>query len=203
MTKKTYQKFAANCAIGAGVTGFLYALSFLIISRVNPDSSSIMSSLFLLLTGLLVLATQTGLYQRLRQTEETFALLALFLSLLGALGMIVHGGYDLANAINPPTENLPSLAGLPSQLDPRGLLSFGVGSMGLFLVSWLMAPHKHFPLGLSNLGYIAATLLAVLYLGRLIILDASNPFIALVAVISGFIVGPLWYIWLGLTLSND
>jgi len=37
----------------------------------------------------------------------------------------------------------------------------------------------------------------VLYLGRLIILDAKNPLIVVVAVVSGFIVNPLWYVWLG------
>ncbi len=40
-------------------------------------------------------------------------------------------------------------------------------------------------------------LLVVLYLGRLIILEAKNPLIVVVALLSGFIVNPLWYSWLG------
>ena len=43
-------------------------------------------------------------------------------------------------------------------------------------------------------------MLIVLYVGRLIIYIPTNPLILLSAVLSGFLVNPIWYIWLGITL---
>ena len=43
----------------------------------------------------------------------------------------------------------------------------------------------------------------MLYLGRLIVFDASSPLILVPAVLNGFVVGPAWYIWLGLSLRAD
>jgi hypothetical protein len=39
----------------------------------------------------------------------------------------------------------------------------------------------------------------LIYLGRLIVFDATNPLLLGPAALEGFIVNPLWYIWLGLT----
>ena len=43
----------------------------------------------------------------------------------------------------------------------------------------------------------AGALLVVIYLGRLIILDPANPLVLGPAAISGLVVGPAWYAWLG------
>ena len=56
------------------------------------------------------------------------------------------------------------------------------------------------PRGLAALGYVLAALLIVLYLGRLIVLDASNPRILGPALLRGFIVSPLWNAWVGIVL---
>mgnify|MGYP001583057295 CR=1 FL=1 len=198
--KNTFEQFSGVYAILSGIAGFAYAVAFFIISRNNAEMGALLSGLFLLLTGLFATAALVAVYMHLRETSEGFALWALVLGLAGAVGMAIHGGYDLANAINPPGVNTPSLASLPSQIDPRGLLSFGVGGIALFTVSWLMGKNKFFPKNLSYLGYTSAVLLVILYLGRMILLDPSNPIIAYSALINGFLVNPAWYIWLGLIL---
>lgn len=53
---------------------------------------------------------------------------------------------------------------------------------------------------MGYLTYLLAILLVVLYLARLIILSATNPVIAVTGALSGFIVNPLWYVWLGMAL---
>ena len=118
------------------------------------------------------------------------------LGVAGALGSAVHGGYDLANAINPP----PSVPDLPNPVDPRGLLTFGMASLALLVVAWLIVRGGRFPRGLGYLGYVSAVLLLALYLGRLIVLDATNPVILVPALLNGFLINPLFYLWLGLTL---
>lgn len=186
-----FERFAGLSAILAGLSGLLYAISFVVLKSAG------LSALFLMLGGLLTIPALTGLYSRVREAEPGFAMLALLLGVAGALGALLHGGYDLANVLNPPAVNF-NLANLPSSVDPRGLLTFGVTGLGVLAFAWLLA--KSGLRGLSYLGYLLAVLLIVLYLGRLIILDPKNPLIAVVALISGFIVSPVWYVWLGSVL---
>jgi hypothetical protein len=191
--KTSFEKFAGWSAVLAGLSGFLYSVSFIVLQ------SDLLSALFLMLGGLFSTAVSTALYQRLRETESGFALLALLLMLSGALGSAIHGGYDLANALHPPAS--PN-SDLPNPIDPRGLLTFGVMGLGLFLFSSLLTQQVSLPRGLAFLGYISAILMLVLYLGRLIILQATNPAIVIPALLEGFIVNPLWYVWLGLSLHR-
>lgn len=192
--KTSFDKLAGWGAILAGLSGFLYSISFIILQN------NLLSALFLQLGGLFSSLALTALYLYLRETESGFAILALLLSISAALGSTIHGGYDLANTLHPPaTINTD----LPSPIDPRGLLTFGVAGLGLFLLSWLINQDMRFPKRLAYLGYFSATLMIILYLGRLIVLQATSLVIVIPALLEGFIVNPLWYIWLGLTLIRS
>ena len=190
----SFEKFAGWGAVLAGLSGFLYSISFIVLQN------DVLSSLFLMLGGLLSTSALTALYQRLRGTESGFALLGLLLGLSGVLGAAIHGGYDLANALHPPASPGP---GLPNAVDPRGLLTFGVTGLGLFLFSWLMTQDMRFSKRLAYVGYLSAILMIILYLGRLIILQATNLAIVIPALLEGFIVNPVWYIWLGRTFLRN
>ncbi len=190
----SYERFAGLCAILAGVAGFLYSVGFIILRN------SLVYGLFQMLGGLLATAALVAVYNRLRTVDAGFSLWAIALGLLGAIGSAIHGGYDLANAINPPSSNAPALADLPSQIDPRGLLTFGIAGISLIVISWLIVRSGEFPRGLGYLGYLLAALFIILYVGRLVILNAASPVIVGPALLAGFIVNPVWYIWLGLVL---
>ena len=192
--KTSFEKFAGWMAILAGISGFLYSVAFIVLQ------SNLLSALFLLLGGLFSTAALTALYQRLREAESGFALLGLLLTLSAALGSAIHGGYDLSNALHPPASLNPDL---PNPIDPRGLLTFGIAGLGLFLFSWLMTQNMNLPKGLAYLGTLSAILMIVLYLGRLIILQATSLVIVIPALLEGFIVNPIWYVWLGVTLMRD
>jgi hypothetical protein len=188
-----YERFAGLSAIAAAVAGFLYAATFVVLR--DP----LWSSLCLLLAGLLATPALVGVYERLRAASASWALLALILAAVGALGSAVHAGYDLANAINPPA----SVPDVPNPVDPRGLLTFGVSGLGLLVLSWLIARSRLLPPRLGWLGYLLAALLLVLYLARLIVLDATSPIILIPVLLTGFIVNPLWYGWLGAALWRE
>ncbi len=189
--KPSFKRFAGYYAIAAGLAGFLYSLAFIVLQ------SNLWSALFLLLGGLLATAPLTALYQELRQADSSFALWAFLLALAGTLGSLVHAGYDLSNALHAPA----SLnADLPSATDPRGLATFGLAGIGLFVFAWLIVRSGQFPGGLGWLGYLSAVLMLVLYLGRLIVLQATSLVIVIPALLEGFIVNPAWYIWLGISL---
>jgi hypothetical protein len=153
-----------------------------------------------LLAGLATTAVAVALYGRLKDTDAGFALLALGMSLGGALGSALHGGFDLANAINVPTVNAAAQADLPSQIDPRGLLTFALAGLGLFFFAWLITHGKEFPASLGYLAYALATLLVLTYLGRLVILTPTSPLVLIPAALTGFIANPIFDIWLGVLL---
>src|SRR6266571_3031083 len=135
--------------------------------------------------GLLSTAVLTAVYNRLRKTDVAFSLWAFLLTGVGALGSAIHGGYDLSNVLHP--ETVPAaIASTPvaSAIDPRGLLTFALTGIGLFVIAWLIGRGRQFPRGLGYLGYLAAVLLIVLYLGRLILLNPANPVILGAAVLS-------------------
>jgi hypothetical protein len=91
-------------------------------------------------------------------------------------------------------------ADLPSSVDPRGLATFGLAGIGLFILAWLIVRSRKFTAGFGYLGYLSAVLMLILYLGRLIVLQATSLVIVIPALLEGFVINPLWYIWLGVLL---
>ncbi|TSC66474.1 MAG: hypothetical protein CEO21_184 [Microgenomates group bacterium Gr01-1014_80] len=199
---KDFQHFAGLLSILAGFSAFAYAVSFIIISRSNPEHGMLLSGMFLMFTGIFTTAPWVAIYERLKAEDSGFVLWVMLLGIVTSLGMVVHGGYDLANSINPPAQNFSALANLPSQIDPRGLLTFGIGGLSLLVLSWVMDRTKKFPRNLAYLGILSAILSLTLYYGRLIILSPSNPVILYPALLNGFIISPLFYLWLGMVLKK-
>jgi hypothetical protein len=187
-----------------GLAGLLYSLAFLglVVAGLAPGPGVVISSLMLVLGGLLSSFVLFAVYGRVRTAGPMLARWALALGLAGALGAALHGGYDLANAINPPASDPIALANLPSPIDPRGLLTFGVSGVAAFVVALLIRRGGTLPRGLGSLGMVAAILLILTYLGRLIVLTPTNPLVAGPAALAGLIVNPAWYIWLGLSLRR-
>jgi len=190
-TSSAYERFAGVCAVLVGALTLLYSISFIIL--VNEP----LSSFCLLANGLLVSAVLVALYERLRGADASFALWALLLGLAGAIGSAIHGGYDLAAVLH---QHAPVDPNLPSAMDPRGLLTFGASGLALWVFAWLMLRSGQLPKQLGYLGYLVAALQIILYLGRLIIFDAKNPVIVVLALVAGFVATPILFIWLGVSL---
>jgi hypothetical protein len=202
MKSASFERFAGLLAILAAISSFLYSVSFIVIARSNPQLGGLLSALFLMTGGLLGSAVVVALYERLRATDESFALWVLVLGVIGAAGSAIHGGYDLANAINVPESNAAALGNLPSQVDPRGLLTFGIAGLSILIASGLIVRGGQFPHNLGLLGYLLGFLFIVIYLARLIILDPTNPLVVATVLPTGFVLNPLWYLWLGFTLRR-
>src|SRR5207244_13220999 len=84
----------------------------------------------------------------------------------GAARAAMHAAYDLGSLIKTPEAFSTAL---PTPTDPRGLATFALGAIVILLFSWLMSHTAEFPETLVRIGYGAAALLLVTYLGRLII----------------------------------
>jgi hypothetical protein len=197
-TSKTFERFAGTCALVVGIGGLAYSLAFVLALRTSSRTAVTSAALFLLLGGLLTTPVMVALHQRLRAVDEGFAGWGLLLGVVGALGSAIHGGFDLAKIVGPPT--LPTE--IPNVVDPRGLLTFGVTGVAVLVFAALIRRGGGLPRGLGWVGAAAGILLILVYLGRLLIFDPTNPALLASAVLLGFVVNPAWFIWLGLSLRR-
>lgn len=201
-----YERFAGACAILAGLGSLAYSVAFVILKNVG------LYSVLLMVGGLVTAAVLMGVFSRVRVAGAELAGLALLLGVIGAMGSLSHGAYDLANAIHPeasPSQVLKAtssqaLATLPDQIDARGVMTFGIAGVAILLFSWLIVRSGTLPRGLGYLGYLLGVLLVIVYLGRLIVLDpttsAGTIAILAPAALTGLIVNPVWLFWLGAVL---
>jgi hypothetical protein len=193
----SFQRDAGMAAMAAGVFGFLYSVTFVLLARV-PGAATAVYSLFLLLGGLFSSLALVALWERVREWSPGFALWALALGLFAALGAAIHGGYDLANAINLPAR---VALDVPNEVDPRGLLTFGFAGLAIGAFTLMMRSLAGWPPRLVYLGYLSAGLLLLIYLLRLI--SPNSPLALAPAGLEGFLVNPIWYIWLGRELRRE
>ena len=116
---QAFDRWAGAAAIAASIGGVIYSAAFLggVVLGLNPALGTPVAAAALLVGGMLGIVVMVAIYRRLGTGPA--ALIGLVFALMGALGGIVHGGYDLANALNPPSVDVLTEAGLPSPLDPR------------------------------------------------------------------------------------
>lgn len=194
---RAFRIFSATAAVAVAVLGFAYSALYTIALRGASRPALTVSWLLLALAGLATLAVQAALYERLRDVEPGFALLALLLGSAGALGSLLHGAGALA-VLQHGANNV-----LPSPVDPAGLSTFGL--VGLALLAWSasMLRSRLAPKGLGGLGLVAGALLVLTYFGRLLVFDPSNPLLLVPAALAGFLAVPAWYLGTAFVLSRD
>jgi hypothetical protein len=209
MAGLSFQRFAAGCAFATAAAGLAYSIAFVVTDSLTAEG------LFLLLGGLLALPVFVALYERLRAVDAGFALLALLLGLAASFGTTVHGGTALADGINPPTveegvttETDPAadededVVTRPNEADPRGLATFGLAALAVLTFAWLGHRSGALPSWVAWTGIALGVLLILVYLARLIVLDADDLLVVAPAGLAGFVANPLWYVGVGMTLGR-
>ena len=81
-------------------------------------------------------------------------------------------------------------------------MTFGLTGLGLLVLSLLARGEATLPRGLATLGAVVGVLPVIVYLGRLIILTPTNPLVAVPAALTGLVLSPAFYIWLGMELRR-
>jgi hypothetical protein len=199
MPSREYERFAGVCALLVAAVGVLYSLTFVIVVADEPKWAQVANAVFLLSGGLLALTVLIAVYGRLRDAEPAFALLALVLGLAGGLGSAIHGAQQFAFEVRREGAIDTGL----SEVDPRGFLTFAVSGLAFLLVGWLVRRRADFfPRRLGDLSLLAGALLFLVYLGRLVIFDPDNAVLLVVAAVTGFVVSPAVYAWLGVVLRR-
>lgn len=195
----SYQRLAGAAALLVGVGGLVYSVAFIggVVLSAAPELGLAVASTALLVGGFLTLVVLVAIHAVVHGEAPELATLGLVLAAAGAVGASVHGGYDLANVLHPPVSDVLAANELPNPVDPRGLLTFGFAGAGLLVLAWLLRRSATVPRRLGDLGIAVGALLVIVYLGRLIVLDPTNPLVAGPAALVGFILSPAFYLWLG------
>jgi len=195
----SFTRFGAFCATAAGLLGLAYSIAFSLYLHDPTRGSAYASSLLLLAGGLVSTAAFTAIYERLRHADPALALWGFVLALVGAFGAALHGGYDLANLANPPAV---LASDVPSSVDPRGLGTFALTGLALAVVGVLVLRDGVLPRRLGWLAFLSAGLLVFVYVGRLVILNPKSPGLLAAAVLVGYVVNPVWFVWAGRVLGR-
>ena len=200
-----YDQLAGWAAILAGIGGFIYSLAFIVgvVLDKAPDLGKSVSSTALTVGGLLTAIVAVALFGRARAASAPAALLGVAFALFGSIGAMLHGAYDLANVLHPPVADVLATNELPNPVDPRGLLTFAAAGIGQLTLVWLTRQARELRNWVGFLGLVVGVLLILIYLGRLIILSPTNPLVAGLAGLTGFILSPIFYIGLGFWLRSS
>jgi hypothetical protein len=121
--------FSSVCAYLAAFAGLGYSIVFVATTDDDTRFGEGLEGALLLLGGMLAVAVAAGLYEHVRERNSGFALLGAG----GGLGAAIHGAYELAVAV----ENAAAPE-LPSAIDPRGFLAFGVTGAAVALFASLL-----------------------------------------------------------------
>jgi hypothetical protein len=197
-----FEKVAGIAAIVGGICVLCYSISLVILSvSLHIGAAGLrLASIFLILGSLVLTLAWVAIYARLRETDALFALWALIVGMAGHFGSLAFGGYDLAASVTGGKQ--PSNGAILSQTSPNGLFTFGVVGLSLFVIAWLIMRGGMFPRPLGYIGYLFALLSIYIYPARIVIGQLQNPALAGPIILVGFIVGPIFYIWLGAALLN-
>jgi hypothetical protein len=180
-----FETIAGWSAAGAAVAGAVYAVAFVQLKNEGLAAAALM------LAPLLATPPLIAVYGRLRSVDAGIALFGLVLALGGGLGAFVHGGFDLANAFHAPD----SRSDFPNYVDPRGLLTFGASGLALVVLAWLAGRSGELPSWVQPVGYLLGVVLIGTWLGRMIVLTATNPLVLGPALVAG-VLSPLFYLGL-------
>lgn len=190
---RTFERFAGGCAVLAALAGVAFTVTFAIAVREEERWALWASAVALTIGGVVTVPVLLALYERVRDPERHFALVALVLGLFGAVGAAIHGAFDIGTLSKPP----PTDYDFPNAVDPRGFLTFALAGVSLALFGWLILRGSTLPRVAGQLAIAAAVLLLVLYFGRLIILDPNAYIIRVAALVSGLVVSPAFYLVIG------
>jgi hypothetical protein len=192
----SFARLGGYAAIFAALGSLLYSVAFVILKNV------VVYSVALAVGGIVTTAILTAIYFRVRETDAAFSLWALLLGVVAALGSAAHGMYDLATALTPGLA--ASAQNVPSQIDARGFLTFGLSGLALFIFSLLIVRGGRLPRGLGYLGVVLGLLLIEIFLARLIVIDTTTTLglatIVGPAAIAGLLLNPIFNLWLGISL---
>jgi len=223
MKESAYQKFAGAAAFVVALSSLTYGLIFLFLVpatqkqlartadslrsfSVNPTGRQI-ASLMLALGGLAAAAAIVGIYRKVRESNENWALWTLVLGCTYGILTTIYGIslmflfpilsnlYVQGNAATQA--GVLVVGSLPSPLDPFGFRKFVLSGLWLLITGVLMLRTSFFARPLAYLTIVAGIGVLLLFVGNV---TNTSALILATGVPGSAIIGPLFWLWVGYTL---
>ena len=189
MMTDPYRRFAGLAAVATALAGIVFTVTFAIAVRDGERWALRTSAITLIVGSLVAIPVVVALAEQLSGREPQFARVALVLGLIAVTGSALHGAWDTAVIAHPVRH-----ADVPNFTDARGFATFALTAAAFAVFGWLILRGSEIPRLVGRLALLAAALLLIVYFGRLIVLNPKRPVIKWVAVVSGLVVNPAFYL---------
>lgn len=223
MKESTYQKFAGAAAFIVALSSLSYGLVYLLLVptaqkqlaktadslnsfAANPTGRQI-ASLLLALGGLAASAAIVGVYRRVREVHEGWALWSLLIGFTYGILTSIYGISitvlfpilsDLYQGGSAATQaSVLAIGHLPSPLDPFGFTKFVLSGIWLLITGVLMLRSSYFGRPLAYLTLIAGIGVILLFLGNV---TNTSVLVLATGLPGSAVIGPLFWLWVGYTL---
>ena len=203
---QSYARFGGLSAMMVGALSILYAVFYLIIAPRAEAVGTLGSWIILAVSGIFSSAAFVALYLRLRPASEGFALWGLVLGLFSSFATLAHGAWQalVLTTLNSASQSqrvaIELVRMVPSPVDPAGVATFGVIGLASLVTGMIIIVSGRLPRTLGYLAVANAVLLITLYFATA---AGAQTLILLSGGLTSVIVGPIFWIWLGLELRHE
>ncbi len=225
MNEKSIVKLGGICAVIVGILYVLVGITYLFLPEAqkggpeiedfakallsinqNPTLIILLSVEFVLI-GILAFAAVPAISGLVQTVNAGWARWTKNLAYLGFAVLAIS--YFRAIALTPwraeafavgDASTRAAIAGIGSAyIDPHGWLSFGAVSLWLLVVNVLALRGGKLPKLLGIIGIVGAILYALVVAGNV---TGITLLVMIAAGLGGIIMGPIWFIWIGVRLSR-
>lgn len=223
MKASAYQKFAGAAAFVVALSSLIYGLVYLFLVPstqkqlahtadslnsfyANPTGRQI-ASVMLALGGLAATAAIVGIYHKVRQGDENWALWSLVLGFTYGILTTIYGItllilFPIISSLyvhgSAATQaSVLAIGSMPSPIDPFGFTKFVLSGIWLLITAMLMLRTSFFPRPLAYLTIVAGLGVILLFIGNA---TSTSALILATGIPGSAIIGPLFWLWVGYTL---
>jgi len=225
MENKSIAKIGWLCSILLGISYILVGITYFLmpaeqkpgvdaaqylLSMAENPTPALLNYWFFAIGALFAIAAVAAISELVRSQNEgwvrwmsTLAYIGFALTIIGYLQSIslIPGRADAYAAGDASTRAaIAALSGGSSNLDPNGWIRYGLPGLWILVVGMLALRGTTVPKVLAFLGIIGAVCYWLIVIGYLLRLEW---FVAISAGLGGVIIGPIFYIWMGLILRRE
>jgi len=190
---RSFVRFGGLAGILLALTSWAAVVAYYTVAKGGQDRVGL--QVFELLYALIAVWSVFGVvavHVHARSAGEAWSFFATLVGVAASVGTITEGLYQVASI------RANAAVASPSPVNPLDLMTFGLTGLWFLianLVLWRTATSRRLVL----LGFVVAF---DLFAGFLAALSDSAGSVALAAVVAGAVVGPLYWLWLGIDLRR-
>ena len=199
MTDRSFVRFGGLAGILLAITSWAAVVEYFTVAQQGQDLVGLET--FRLLYALIAFWALFGIvavHWTVRAQGEAWSFFGTLVGMIASAGTISSSLYSVAATRSAILSNATSVNGT-SPTDPLNVMTFALTGLWFLVANLLLWRTPRVPRLLVLLGFVAVADLFVGFLGALAANDLVTTYAAIVA---GAVGGPLYWLWLGLTLRR-